>query len=386
MTSYTLVTDLPPDPLAAAVSVSSPIGTCFSITGPAPAHESDRLMARVTSAGDHYVGDAQNSMVRWIWERLTAETTSVSAAVNACRVLWPLVMTGPSGVGKSLLARCFAAQLQTLISGEIVQTTVDDLVRTFHAAGDVNAVDEWVSRHERAAVLVVDQVGRLADFPTVQLLLCEIIDQRIEAGLPTIFLSVESLGHCRLVDRLASRLTQGLCCPVTSPGPDAMAVLIRMAFARLGVPIADDQVRWLWASGLRSVSTLHQIASRWLLDRGRVPFDGSVVSDSIKSLLGCSSPPPVTPDVILRMTAKFFQLSVKDLRGSSRAMTCSRARALAMWICRQHLKLSYQQIGDLFGNRDHSTVLSSCKKIDASLPNDAFLQNALQQLLFRLAF
>lgn len=385
MTPFTLVTESTSFPTGSPMPVSVSAESLFTIARPLSGSPTDLDRPSGQVAGEQFIGDSANHLVRWVWDCLTDRTCSKQAVADNCRSFWPLVLHGPSGVGKSLLADCLAAQLQTLFAGEVIHSSADDLVRAFLAAGDVNATDDWVSRHERAAVLVIDQVARLSDFPTVQLLLCEIIDQRNQVGLPTIFVSLEAVGLCRLLDRFSSRLAQGLSCPLVLPGPDAMSALIRLVFSRYDIAIAEDQVSWLWKSGLRSVTTLQQIASRWLLERGREPFVGALAPDSVKLLLGCSTPTPVTPDAVLRLTAKFFQLSVKDLRGSSRAMTCSRARALAMWICRQHLKISYQRIGELFGDRDHSTVLSSCKKIEASLPGDSFLQSALQQLLYRLA-
>lgn len=369
MALLSLVTDFTPDPRSDSGAAPLAPGSFFSVSGPACAGQSE----------DRFIGDDQNPLVRWVWDLLVNDPRS-----SVCQAMWPLVIIGPNGSGKSLLARCFARQLLSSFKGEIIAASVDDFFRSSQAAGDVNAVDEWVSRHQRAAVLVLDQVSRLADFPVAEHLLCEIVDQRVASGLPTIFLSIDPPCHLRVVDRLASRLSQGLWCPVKPPGPVALAVLIREAFDRYNIPLSESDLLWLTASR-PAVGAVQQIASRWLLEHGRVPFDRSLASEGLKRLLGSVSAPVVKPEAVLRVAAKYFQLSVKDLRGSSRSMTCSRARALAMWICRQYLRLSYQQIGVLFGDRDHTTVLSSCKKVDASLPNDAFLQTALQQLLFRLA-
>lgn len=369
MTLLSLATEFTPDSRTASGAGPLAPGSVFIISCAASAHSSD----------DRFIGDDQNPLIHWVWDLVVKNPRTAM-----CRALWPLVITGPNGVGKSVLARCLARQLQSTFKGEIISVSVDDFFRSSQAAGDVNALDEWVSRHLRAAVLVLDQVSRLADFPVAEHLLCEIIDQRVESGLPTIFLSIDPPCHLRVVDRLASRLSQGLWCPVSLPGPAALSVVIGEAFGRLNVPIGEAEIQW-FISCRPSFATIQQLASRWLLEHGRVPFDWSLASEGLRGLLGSAVPPAVKPEAVLRAAAKYFQLSVKDLRGASRSMTCSRARALAMWICRQYLKLSYQQIGVLFGNRDHTTVLSSCKKIDANLPNDTFLQSALQQLLFRLA-
>ncbi len=327
-----------------------------------------------------FVGDDSNPLVRWVVQVVEEPHSQPTFFAG----LWPLTMVGPPGVGKSVLAAGLINRLARPGSAPLVQTTADDLARSFQSALEVNALADWRSRLDSAAVVLLEQLPRLAPHSLLQQQLAEILDARALRCLPTLLISTDPLVRCGLSDRLLSRLQMGFTLPVALPGPAALRVLVLQTFDRAGLTISGRQIELLLLAGLRDPAAIKSIAHRWLLERGRAPFDLALAPPSIHECLGSTVPTPVQPEVVLKLAAKLFQLSVKDLRGSARTSTCCRARALAMWVCRQYLRISYQQIGHLFGNRDHSTVLSSCKKMDALLPNDVFLQATLQQLLSRL--
>jgi chromosomal replication initiator protein len=335
-----------------------------------------RVTAGATAA---FVGDDSNPLVRWVIQVLQ------QPGDNPCfSRLWPLTLVGPAGVGKSILAAGLLLRLNPRGGPSLIQTSVDDLGRSLQSALEVNALADWRTRLDSAPVLLLEHLPRLASLGQLQHQLSDILDARASHDRPTLLTSTEPLVRCGLSDRLLSRLQMGFVLPVSPPGPLALGFLVRQTFESAGLTIAPAQVQLLLAAGLRDPAIIKSLAHRWLLERGRAPFDLALAPVSIHECLGAAVPTPVPPEVVLKVTAKLFQLSVKDLRGSARTSACCRARALAMWVCRQYLKISYQQIGSLFGNRDHSTVLSSCKKMESLLPNDVFLQATLQQLLSRL--
>lgn len=361
-----LATSAAESPLAAAEFPL--LDGCFCVS---PPPDVDRLGT--------FVGDDHNPLVRWV-----VQVIEQPAEHDFFALLWPLTMVGPTGVGKSILASAVVARLLPRGVPAAVHTTADDLARSLQSALELNTLPDWRLRLDTAAVLLVENLPRLASLPLLQHQLADVLDARAGRCLPTLLISTEPLSRCGLSDRLVSRLQVGFTLPVGPPGPAALRCLIRQTFEAAGLSIAPQQIERLLAAGLRDASMIKSLTLRWLLERGRAPFDLDSAPASIFECLGATEPRSVQPDLVLKLTAKLFQLSVKDLRGSARTSNCCRARALAMWVCRQYLKISYQQIGSLFGNRDHSTVLSSCKKMEALLPNDVFLQATLQQLLSRL--
>ena len=80
---------------------------------------------------------------------------------------------------------------------------------------------------------------------------------------------------------------------------------------------------------------------------------------------------------VKRTTPAISALSVFD---QSRTKNISNARHIAIYLCRRHLDLPFAKIGDEFGKRDHSTIISSCEKIDKELKKDSFMSVALGEI------
>ena len=75
----------------------------------------------------------------------------------------------------------------------------------------------------------------------------------------------------------------------------------------------------------------------------------------------------VTPQLIMQTVADFYSLSVADLTSSTRRREITVPRQIAMYLTREMTNLSLPQIGQVFGNRDHTTILHGCEKIAAML-------------------
>ena len=89
---------------------------------------------------------------------------------------------------------------------------------------------------------------------------------------------------------------------------------------------------------------------------------------------------PTTVEEIQQRVAEAFGISRAELVGSSRAATPLRARQIAILLTREATDLSLPQIGRLYGGRDHSTVLNSLRRAEATLSGDADLARQVAEL------
>jgi chromosomal replication initiator protein len=88
----------------------------------------------------------------------------------------------------------------------------------------------------------------------------------------------------------------------------------------------------------------------------------------------------LTIELIQKSVASYFSVKVADLKGARRHRAVSGPRQLAMFICRKHTGHSFPEIGERFGNRDHSTVIAAVSKMEKQLPDDPELRKAVKDI------
>lgn len=99
--------------------------------------------------------------------------------------------------------------------------------------------------------------------------------------------------------------------------------------------------------------------------------------------------PPVeqveaSPSEVMTIIAENFSVPIEDLKGHSRRREVSTARQIGMYLMRHHTGLSLPKIGEVFGGKDHTTVMYSCDKIAQLKENDTSMAQTLRQLSDRI--
>ena len=85
-------------------------------------------------------------------------------------------------------------------------------------------------------------------------------------------------------------------------------------------------------------------------------------------------------DIIQRVVAEDFHLTPNDLKSKKKSAGIVKPRQIAIFLCRELTEYSLNEIGQAFGDRDHSTVLYSCKSIEETSNSDSNLYSALERL------
>ncbi|MET0853707.1 MAG: helix-turn-helix domain-containing protein, partial [Microterricola sp.] len=104
----------------------------------------------------------------------------------------------------------------------------------------------------------------------------------------------------------------------------------------------------------------------------------------LKDLITLDEDNVIAPADIITNTADYFKLTVDDLYGSSRSQAVATARQIAMYLCRELTNLSLPKIGQLFGNRDHTTVMYANKKISELMKERRSIYNQVTELTNRI--
>jgi chromosomal replication initiator protein len=329
-----------------------------------------------------FLAGPENSLVRILAEAVEAEALRYN----------PIVLVGGTGLGKSSLLEALVQRRQAAWPAlQEISTSAADFVRTYNHAYETKSLGDWRTRHQRAGILAIDDVHRLANKANPQLELITAIDMLARRGSLVLLTMRRQPAEVRgLLPALVSRLSMGLIVPLALPDAAVRRAMVEQLARQLEIQLEPEVVhrladapqgkRPVFATPVQLRHAVLQLAH--LAKTSAANIDVQLVDQLVRHHQ------PETKGTLRQVSsavAKHFQLSMNDLKGESRQQGVVRARSLAMYLCREITGASYAEVGKFFGGRDHTTVLHACRKIDGQLASDAALRELADDLTTQLA-
>ncbi len=186
-----------------------------------------------------------------------------------------------------------------------------------------------------------------------------------------------------LEERLRSRFTMGLITDVQEPNFEMRVAILKKKAASDGFMLPDNVAHFIARHVVRNVrelegalikiSAVHSLTGQAITEE----FAGQVLKDILPAQKQLDA------DAIQGEVARFFKIPLAELKGERRTKNIAFARQVAMYLLRTLTHASFPAIGDSF-NKDHSTVMSSVRKIEAQREVDEQLRHQLSELTSRL--
>jgi chromosomal replication initiator protein len=294
----------------------------------------------------------------------------------------PLFLHGPPGLGKTHLLAAIANYLRDNAPGLSVRyTTAESFTNEFVTALKSSGNEAFKARYRDIDVLLIDDVQFLQGKPATEEEFFHTFNALYESGSQLV-LSADRIPSelSTLASRLRDRFEWGLTVAVEPPNLATRLTVLRRLVEEAGVEVADAGALSELANRIdANVRQLHGALTRALAHASLMarPLSSELIAEVIPK--GRSSQPTSVEEIQQRV-AERFGISRAELVGSSRAATPLRARQVAIFLTRDLTDLSLPQIGRLYGGRDHSTVLNSLRRVEASLDEDADLAEKVREL------
>ena len=168
-----------------------------------------------------------------------------------------------------------------------------------------------------------------------------------------------------LEERLVSRFRWGLCVDVQPPDLETRIAILQVKAERERLTVPHDVIEFIASKFDQSVRELEGALVRvaaWS-ELTAQPIDQELTERALQDLIP-QSETEIPPQMIMEETASYFTLTTGDLVSKSRSRPLTTARHIAMYIMRECTGLSLVKIGEIFGGRDHTTVLHGIKKVE----------------------
>jgi len=296
---------------------------------------------------------------------------------------FPVVFYGPTGVGKTHLAYGLAeAWKRTGNPGPVVLETAIDFHRQLADALESQALVEFLERRQRAKLWILEDLETIAGKSFTQLQCVQLLDQLQLQGTPLV-LTCRVLPGCipGLEARLQSRLMRGLLVNLALPSVQTRRRFLEELVQNRQIRCAPEAISLLAA---RVQGPLVRVRKA-LMELAYLSGDRqSVHVQKVQTYLEQHHDVVGKIRKIAELTAQQFSVRLRDVRGPSRKKQVVYARGAAVYLARQLLGLSFQQIGVFFGNRDHTTILHSYQKTKKLLADDPAVRHVVETLYEKL--
>src|SRR5688572_15105663 len=301
----------------------------------------------------------------------------------------PLFIAGGTGLGKTHLMHAIAHRILEERPGtRIVYVSAELFTNEFIEALQHHRMDEFRARYRAECdVLLVDDIQFLAGREQTQEEFFHTFNALHDADRLIVVTSDKYPQQLqRMPDRLVSRFSSGLVADIQVPQLETRVAIVRKKATLEGITLSDEVAVLLAQSVQSNVRELEgaliRLAAKASLT-GR-PIDEAFVLGEI-AMVPSRRPDVVSVEDIQRAVCSHFRLSNSDLLSKDRHKSVAFARQVAMYVCRQRLKSSFPELGRAFGNRDHTTVMSAVRRVEALRARDPQVNAHLEAIEQKLA-
>lgn len=315
-------------------------------------------------------------------------------ALTACRAIAqqpgahynPLVMYGPVGTGKTHLLEGICRQLRkTQPQLQVALLTAETFSNYFSQALNERTLPSFRQKFRGLDVLLMDDVEFFESRRVFQEeflhTLCDLVDHGRQVVVTT-------NRHPRLLTKLnedlISRFQSGLICRLETPDAETRLKILTSKAARCDADIAPEALRYVadkFSSNIRELEgawnclqTYHGMTKQ----KVTAAIARQVLTDLERDCLRI-----VRLADIERVICQVFGVKPKDLKSDSRVRTVAQPRMLAMFLARKHTQAAYSEIGQHFGGRNHSTVMSAERKVQKWIEENEVIRVASQTWSFQ---
>ncbi|TSC57427.1 MAG: chromosomal replication initiator protein [Candidatus Peregrinibacteria bacterium Greene0416_19] len=315
-----------------------------------------------------------------------AHAACQSVATNPGGKYNPLFLYGGVGLGKThLLQGTGNAILKGMPTSAVVYTTSEDFTNQVIEAIQHQKMDTFRRRYRQVDVLIIDDVQFLANKERTQEEFFHTFNALYEDRKQVIISADRPPQELQLEDRLISRFEKGMIADVAPPDYETrLAILVEKA-AEYQMFLDRTVLQFIAEHATKNVRELEgilmQAVAMYELEQ-RMPTI-KTIAEIMRKLskdphaaeeapVGFEIPQKRLPTFqdIMEAVSRYYSVSVQDMISSSRVRDILIPRQIAMHIGRKYLRMSTVRLGEVFGDRDHTTVMNACNKIEERMQGD----------------
>ena len=324
-----------------------------------------------------------------------AQNASLAVAMKPGVSYSPLFIHSNSGLGKTHLLNAIGNYaLKKDPTLKVLYTTSEDFVNEFIQSLHDSTIADFNYKYRHIDILLIDDIQFLASKESTSENFFNIFNSLISNKKQIVITSDKHPRELKGMEaRLVSRFTSGLTVSMDTPEFETSKAILRkkIEIENVNYPITEEVLDFIASHFNTDVRELEGSLKRLLFYKLICPTQKEVIDLNFAleafsdSYLEPVKKKELTVSNIKKCVADYYNLSVAQINSKTRTSNIIVARHIAMYLVRELIKdISFIQIGNEFGGRDHSTVMKACDKVQKNIDKDINYRKAIAEIKEKL--
>ena len=300
-----------------------------------------------------------------------AHAAALAVAESPAEAYNPLFIYGGVGLGKTHLMQAIGHFIHQSDPGKkILYMTSESFTNELISAIQQKKTYEFREKIRKVDVLMVDDIQFIAGRESTQQEFFNTFNELHNENKQIILTSDKPPKDIqRLEERLCSRFEWGLVADIQRPDVDTRVAILREKTVQEGLDVPDEVLQLIAGKIDSSIRELEGCLTRLVAYSNlvREPITVELCERALKEIFDQRKRKQITAELIMQTVSDYYGLTLDDMTGPTRKREITVPRQIAMFLTREMTGMSLPQIGTVFGGRDHTTVLHSCKTVEANM-------------------
>jgi chromosomal replication initiator protein len=296
----------------------------------------------------------------------------------------PLLIYGGVGLGKTHLMQAIGNYVHSKSESRIIYVTAENFMNEFiESINDRKTASTFRNKYRHTDLLMIDDIHSLKNAESTLSELFNTYEALYNANKQMVFTCDRPVSELKnLTERLKSRFESGLNVDLQLPDYETRFAIVKSKMETRRIVIPDDVISFVCKNITTNVRDLVSALTKLfsyaeLMSR---PITLEIAQQQLKDTISSTRQTNISTEIIIRVVSEYFSLTPTDLRSKKKSKSIVHPRHLAMFIIRDLTELSTTDIGQLFGGRDHTTVINAIDKIEKRILTDPSEEGTIQIL------
>lgn len=317
-----------------------------------------------------------------------AHAAALAVADSPAKVYNPLFLYGDVGLGKTHLMHAIGNRIkQRHPEMKVLYISSETFTNEMIFSIQKNSMEAFRNKYRNIDCLLIDDIQFLRKKESTQEEFFHTFNALHDANKQIIISSDRKPKEIETLEsRLRSRFEWGLTADVQAPDLETRMAILREKADREDIVIPNDVILFI-ATAIEN--NIREIEGAFTRVSAYASFNGGSINleeakKALSELNNENNNKHVSIEEIQKVVANFYKIKKEDFLAKKRTRNVAYPRQIAMYICRDITDYSLPRIGELFGGRDHTTVIHACEKINKERKEDAELDKIIKNFISQI--